>query len=316
MDRLFGIVLAAGNGQRVDGFIRRLGGRQIPKQFYAFTGRRSMLQHTLARVETLVPRERVVVVVSADHAAFVRAQLADRPEGMVIAQPRNLDTLPGILLPLVHALRRDPDATVAVFPSDHFIWDEARFMESVKTAARAAEERPDRIVLLGVTPDTPEADYGWIAPSPDESLVAGRVRGVHSFHEKPGPNRGRIYLRNGYLWNTLVCVAKAATVYEMAREVAPHMMAYFDVLRHNLNTAHEAAIVRGMYARMEPLNVSKDLFQRMPHRLLVMPVEGAGWSDWGREERVRETLDRYGLVLREGARPKTERAHPALALQV
>ncbi len=302
MDRPSAIVLAAGNGQRVDAFIRRIGGRPCPKQFYAFTGRRSMLEHTLARVETLIPRERVVVVVSDDHAEHVQAQLADRPVGNVVGQPRNLDTLPGVLLPLVHILGRDPDATVAVFPSDHFVWDEARFMESVHAAAAVAAAQPERIVLLGVKPDAPETEYGWIAPAAAEGASA---LGVRAFVEKPSPSRGRALFRSGCLWNTLVFVTKAATLYAMAREVSPHMTAYFDALSAHLGTPDEERVLRGMYARMESLNLSRDLFRKRPERLLVLPVGDVGWSDWGREERIIQTLDRYKLPLR-GASPGPE----------
>ncbi|HXG21659.1 MAG TPA: hypothetical protein VNN62_21605 [Methylomirabilota bacterium] len=44
------------------------GGRRI-KQFSALIGRRSMLEQTVARVERLIPRERILAVVSADHGA-------------------------------------------------------------------------------------------------------------------------------------------------------------------------------------------------------------------------------------------------------
>jgi mannose-1-phosphate guanylyltransferase len=65
--KLWGIVLAAGEGARVRGFLQQLcGGRGI-KQFCAVIGRRSLLEHTLARVEQLIPRERMLVVVSTDH---------------------------------------------------------------------------------------------------------------------------------------------------------------------------------------------------------------------------------------------------------
>ncbi|MEW6683372.1 MAG: sugar phosphate nucleotidyltransferase [Nitrospirota bacterium] len=315
MDQVSAIVLAGGNGHRVDQFIQRLEGRACPKQYHVFTGRRSMLQHTLDRVEMLIPRERIFTVVSPDHAEHVARQLGDRPTGTVIAQPRNLETLPGILLPLTHIRKRDPHATVAVFPSDHFVWDEAKFMEYVRAGVSAVEQYPDKLVLLGVKPDAPESDYGWIAPGGRVPTADGSMAlKVRSFCEKPGPNRGDVFLRNGYLWNTLVFVAKAATLYAMARDVAPHMVAYFDVLSYNIGMPSEPAILRGMYARMESMNISRDLFQKTANRLFVLPVEGIGWSDWGRAERIVETLDRYGLSLRRPVSPYAERADMPAAL--
>jgi mannose-1-phosphate guanylyltransferase len=299
MDRLWGIVLAAGNGRRVESFIQKIGGGSCPKQFYAFTGRRTMVQHTIDRVERLVPRNRIISVVGMNHTAEVQEQLRDRPAGTVIFQPENRDTLPGILLPLVHVLDRDPESTVAVFPSDHFIWDEARFMEYVRFAARVTDLFPKRVVLLGVKPDSPELDYGWIKPGQVVVEENGHVsRKVCSFHEKPRPDRAMSFFNGGHLWNTLVFVGKAITLYEMAREFAPRMVSYFDLLSFNLGRSKEQDVLRGMYARMESMNISSDLFQKAADRLMVLPVQNVGWNDWGREERIVETLDRYGLSLR------------------
>ena len=113
--KLWGIVLAAGEGTRAREFLRQLcGGRGI-KQFCAVLDTRSMLEHTLARVERLIPRERILVVVSTP-SGRVTQHLAHWPAENVIYQPANRDTAPGILLPLTYISHRDPLATVTVFP--------------------------------------------------------------------------------------------------------------------------------------------------------------------------------------------------------
>jgi mannose-1-phosphate guanylyltransferase len=119
--KLWGIVLAAGEGTRVHDFLAQFCGGQGIKQFCAAIGRRSLLEHTLVRVERLIPRERILIVVSTDHRAEVAAQLAHWPPDNVIFQPRHRGTAPGILLPLAHLSHREPFATVAIFPSDHCI---------------------------------------------------------------------------------------------------------------------------------------------------------------------------------------------------
>src|SRR6266481_6395303 len=119
--KLWGIVLAGGECARVRHFLQRLCGNRGIKQFCALIDSRSMLEHTLARVERLIPRERILVVVSRNHREEVTQQLAHWPTDNVIVQPANRDTAPGILLPLAHISYRDPSATVAVFPSDPFV---------------------------------------------------------------------------------------------------------------------------------------------------------------------------------------------------
>lgn len=109
--KLRGIVLAAGEGSRVRTFLQqRCGGRGI-KQFCAVIGRRSMLEHTLARVERLIPRERILVIVSQDHQPEAQAQLAHWPKHHVIVQPGNRDTAYGVapLLSPIPSEMLEPD---------------------------------------------------------------------------------------------------------------------------------------------------------------------------------------------------------------
>jgi mannose-1-phosphate guanylyltransferase len=108
-----------------------------------------MLQHTFDRAERLIPRRKILTVVTKHHLApEVCRQLADRAPGSVIVQPENKDTGPGILLPLTYLHKRCPEATLAVFPSDHFILEEDRFIDHVSLAARAVHHDPSQIVLL------------------------------------------------------------------------------------------------------------------------------------------------------------------------
>src|SRR5713226_7466220 len=161
-----GIILAAGEGERLRPFIQRLRLDHLPKQYVNFVGARSMLEQTFSRVERLIPPDRVFTVVSRDHLRYpeARQQLSGRPDGTVVLQPENRETGPGILLPLMHLYKRYPEAVVAIFPSDHFIAQEEIFMAYVDLALWAVERHPSYLVLLGVEPDEPEPEYGYILP--------------------------------------------------------------------------------------------------------------------------------------------------------
>ena len=74
--KLWGIVLAGGDGTRVRDFLAQLCGGSGIKQFCAVIGRRSMLEHTLARVERLIPRDRTLVIVSQDHREEAAQQIS------------------------------------------------------------------------------------------------------------------------------------------------------------------------------------------------------------------------------------------------
>ena len=120
-ENLWSIVLAGGDGVRTKEFILRWLGYEKPKQYCVFVGSRSMFQHTLDRAARLTPWERVVVVAARHHQYEVWDQLDGRPASMVLFQPKNVDTVAGIFLPLTYILAHDPLATVVIYPSDHFI---------------------------------------------------------------------------------------------------------------------------------------------------------------------------------------------------
>lgn len=292
--KLWGIVLAGGEGSRVREFLSHLcGGRGI-KQFCAVIGRRSMLEHTLARVERLIPRERILIVVSTDHRSEVTAQLAHWPRENVIFQPLNRDTTPGILLPLAHVSHREPFATVAIFPSDHFILNEARFLTSVRTAVEETYHFPRDLMLLGMTPGGIDEGYGWIEPQEQE---AGRqTRAVRQFWEKPSPLQAHALLRRGALWNTFVCVVRANTLWEMTRQAAPDLYTAFMTIRRALLAPHAAFITERIYQTLRSVNFSVEVCTPLATRLRVLPVPDVGWSDWGSVERICESLQQLGKL--------------------
>ncbi len=292
--QLWGIVLAAGEGTRVREFLTQAcGGRGI-KQFCAVTGRRSLLQHTLDRAEQLIPRERILVVVSTDHRAEVEAQLADWPAENIIYQPRNCDTAPGILLPLAYVSHRDPLAHVVIFPSDHFIRHEAHFLHAVSCAVAEVERFPNDFILLGIAPDVAEEDYGWIEPrNTDDRRV---TRGVQRFWEKPDPATTHRLLSRGALWNTFVCVAWAPTIWNMVRQVAPDIDAAFADIRHAVGTRVETEVIARVYASLRCLSFSSGVCEPLVSRLRVLPVPDVGWSDWGSVRRICDSLAQMGKL--------------------
>jgi mannose-1-phosphate guanylyltransferase len=310
-----GIVLAAGEGTRLSPLIHRLRGEHLPKQYVNFVGTRSMLEHTFARVETLIAPHRIFTVVSQCHLSHVDAQrqLSSRPKGTVILQPENKETGPGLLLPLLHIDKCHPDAVVAVFPSDHFIIGEDLFMEHVDVACRAVDQDPSQVVLLGMAPDAPETEYGYIlphkGPSPDPR---SGIHPVLRFTEKPDPRAAQRIIRQGGLWNTMVVVFRARSLLHLLQKIVPLLYQSFQRARNAIGTPSEADVLAETYQRIEPVNFSRGFLEvlalRYPRRLAVLPVHGVLWSDWGSEHRIMNVLQKTGRLNRASctARPGSQ----------
>lgn len=309
-----GIVLAAGEGKRLQSFIHRLLGNILPKQYVNFIGTRSMLQHTFGRAEKLIPSERLFTVVGRNHLSYpeVGQQLSNRPSGTVVVQPVNKDTGPGILLPLMHLYRCFPDATTVIFPSDHFIVEEELFMAHVDLACRVVERYPQYMVLLGIHPSEPEPDYGYIVPGPKANHLAPlSIHGVSQFIEKPDRHAAQELMLRGGLWNTMVMIFKARTMVDLVCRAAPQMYRFFAQILEAIGTTWETDAVNDAYQHMQAVNFSRELLEVLPGErascLLVLPVRGVFWSDWGSEQRVLSALGiagcqegRHGVTENEG----------------
>jgi mannose-1-phosphate guanylyltransferase len=296
-----GIVLAGGDGKHLQPFIDRLRGDGLPKQYMNFIGSRSMLEHTFQRAEKLISADHLFTVVNQDHLRFpdVRRQLSNRPAGKVVVQPENKETGPGLLLPLIHLIKRYPDSTVVVFPSDHFIEESDLFMVHVELAFRAVERDPFGLILLGMEPSGAEPEYGYIlAGQRVESLLASGVREVSKFIEKPKPSSVRALILKGALWNTMVMVFKAEMLLDLVRRTAPTLFGFFDRIAEAVGTGSETDVVEEVYRQLEPVNFSQGLLVplslQLPSPLLVLPVQGVHWSDWGSERRIRNVLEKIG----------------------
>ena len=292
--KLWGMVLAGGEGARVRHFLQRLCGNRGIKQFCALVDSRSMLEHTLARVERLILRRRILVVVSREHRQEVTEQLAHWPKDNVIFQPANCETGPGILLPLAHLSQRDPLATVAVFPSDHFIKDEDRFATCLQNAIIETKRFPEELMLLGVTPDKAEESYGWIEPR--EVEAGWESRKVKRFWEKPSGMQAQVLLKREALWNTFVFFTRAASLWQMVRHAAPDLYKAFVKIRRALGSFQVEQVTENVYATLRSANFSSEICQPLSARLRVFPVPEVGWSDWGSAERILTSLKQMGKL--------------------
>jgi mannose-1-phosphate guanylyltransferase len=292
---VWSVILAGGEGERTRPFIQQWLGSSKPKQYCTFVGNRSMLQHTLDRADRVGKSHQKVTVIAEHHLPYARETINPQQKGEVILQPNNCGTAAGIFLPLTYVRARDPKASVVIYPSDHFVFPEDRFSETVRRATVAIDVLQDRVILVGVRPTRLELDYGWV----NVGGILGRqgnscIRQVESFMEKPSPLEALQAMSNGGLWNTLVMVAKVETLWSLGWQCIPIIMEHFERLGRSINTVHEKQVLHQVYQHMPVLNFSSDLLQKVPERLGVIELEEVLWSDWGRPERIVETLEVLG----------------------
>lgn len=193
--RLWGVALAGGDG-RLPALARRVCGDERPKQYVPLLGDRTLLRQTIDRVALAIPPTRTAVVTLRSHAAYFAEGWAGSTPPRVLVQPLDRGTGAGVLLAVYWVSAQDPDATVAVFPSDHFVSDEVTFMAHVARIAAWVDAHSDRLVLLGARPSAAEVEYGWIELGrPLDSTNDQRMWEVRRFWEKPSDAQGSLVSR-------------------------------------------------------------------------------------------------------------------------
>lgn len=284
------LILAGGEGSRLQSLTTTAAGVAIPKQFCSFGGEASLLHDALRRAQTVTTASQTCAVVSEHHRLWWQAMDLRIPAPNVIRQPCNRGTAIGILLPLLQILHRDPDAALLVLPSDHFVRDEAVLAASLRAAMRQVRRRPDGIVMLGISPDEADPELGYIV---SDSAGTMDLRAVSEFVEKPNAAVARALIARGGVWNSFIFAAHGRTLLRAFEQSCRELALEMWEIVSSPDRLSQADHLADLYKRAPALDFSRDILQRAPELLRVLTVPPCGWSDLGTPRRVSEALNRF-----------------------
>ncbi len=274
-ESVFAVIMAGGRGTRFWPLSRR----DRPKQFLRVTPGGTLIQNTVARIEPVIPADRVLIVLGEDQRQLASQQLPDLPHTNFIVEPVGRNTAPAIGLASRVILERDPDAVMVVLPADHVIDDEDDFRQVLCAAATAAS-RSDVLVVLGIRPDRPETGYGYIRPGGLWEIEAGRqFLKVERFAEKPSREDAAAYVEQGDLWNSGMFIWRASAIRDRLRIHMPALHAALDDLFADRNGAGRARRLRDLYPRLEAVSIDYGVMEKA-REVVVLPCE-FGWNDVG-----------------------------------
>ena len=274
------LVLAAGEGSRLRSLTTTASGLAVPKQFCSLSGGPSLLQDAVRRAAAVAAPEHVCGVVARQHRCWWHGQLKLLAPDNVVVQPENRGTAHGIMLPLLHLYARDPDGVVVLLPADHYVRDEESLARSLREAAALARRQRDDIFLLGVEPDAPDPELGYIVPAPPDGRGATPVA---RFVEKPSADAARTLLEQGALWNVFIVAASVRALLSLfAQDFSAPLAQMQQAIRSSSLTNH--------YARLPNADFSRDVLEGQSGRLRVVSAGNCGWTDLGTPQRVADTL--------------------------
>ena len=294
MPRLYALVLSGGSGTRLWPRSRK----RKPKQFLDLVGDRTLLQDTVARISELIPDERIFVVAPPEHRALIHEQIPElRADHLVIEPyPRGNAAAIGLAMAALHAF--DPDAVVAVLPSDHVVTKQGAF-RSVLIAATAAAEA-GWLVTLGIAPQSADTGFGYIeAGEPLEVAAALPVLKVKRFIEKPKADAAaKLLAAGGHYWNAGMFVWRTSAILDAYREHLPKTAQALDALAGAIGSPRYEGVLAEVWEETDRTTIDYGIAERADN-VAVVPAD-IGWHDVGNWSRLADIAAVAGSPLDDG----------------
>ncbi len=287
MSKVYAVIMAGGAGTRFWPASRAL----RPKQLLPLTGGAPLLAETVRRLAPLVTEDRVVIVTGEHLAEGTAKAVPNVPRAQILKEPAPRNTAPCIAWANAVIAKLDPDAVVAVLPSDHFIGDEPAFRKVLERAIASAAG--GRVTTVGIVPNRPETGYGYIELG--EELGDG-VRKVARFVEKPDRATAEKFVSGKqHLWNAGMFFFRVKDMTALVGKHLPELAAGIATI-----DADASALAR-VFPTLPSISIDHGVMEKA-EGLAVVPGE-FGWNDVGSWQSAWELgrKDERGNALDEGA---------------
>ncbi|MDO8753252.1 MAG: mannose-1-phosphate guanylyltransferase [Anaerolineales bacterium] len=272
----YAVIMAGGGGTRLWPVSRK----ERPKQLLPLLGQETLFQSTVRRLEDLFPPERIIVVTVEEQALEMKQQAPEIPEENYLIEPAPRGTASVVGLAAMVLQKRDPHASMAVLPSDHFIRNVDLFHYLLKAAFEVAGD--GYLVTLGITPTAPSTAYGYIQQGrPVDGDYKYPVYTVVRFKEKPDEQAAGQLLRSGdHSWNSGMFIWRADTILNEINKQMPQLSAELKVIGQAWGTPKQNDLLHERWQALKNETVDYGIMEQA-ERVAVLPAGGLGWSDVG-----------------------------------
>ena len=243
------VILAGGSGTRFWPRSRRARAKQV----LALDGERSMIQQTVERLKPLATLQNTWIITNQFLGQEIADQLPGLPAGQLIQEPVARNTAPACGLAAFLIEKQNPDAVLGVFPSDHVIGDEPRFLKTLQKGIALAAAG-ENIIVLGIEPQRAETGYGYIETTDLTSDDAALH--VRRFIEKPNQNKAEEFVAAGnYFWNSGMFLWSARTLANAVREHLPETAPLLETIAAAWGTPQFDKVFHDVYGKCENISV-------------------------------------------------------------
>ncbi len=286
------VIISGGSGSRLWPISRT----SYPKQFCEIFDE-PLLEHTLKRVAPMGTP--MIITVQSLKVLTDRCMTNLRlPLENVIYEPFAKNTAPAVAL-LCHVLEQQGkrNEIVGVFPADHLVGKEKKFLEIVKLAEKCAGE--GKVVTLGIQPDHPSTGFGYIECTKDEYKKEGDlvVRKVRQFSEKPDLGTAKAFVESGnHFWNAGMFVFKVDTMIRAFEKFLPDVWKVVSKIEKDRKNLTE------MYGQVQSMSVDKGVMEKLEEQVCI--PSDIEWSDLGSWDDYAKMAD-LGIISQGTNKAKT-----------
>ncbi len=269
------VIMAGGSGTRLWPLSRK----NFPKQFLDLGTGKTLIEHTYDRARAMVAQEHVFIATTAQHERKIREIFPQVADQNIFLEPDRRETGPAIAAAAVAlSILGKHDEPALFLWADHVFTDEDALLNGLAIMRKLIEEDPNRIVIIGHTPTSPETGFGYMQMG---EKIAGYedVYKIDSFKEKPDEEAAQRYVLDGsYFWNIgYMCVTPSFLLKELQAYAPDLSQAVSKYAATYKEQGKEAAAQ--IYGEMPKIAIDYALNERTPN---IIAVTGDyGWSDVG-----------------------------------
>lgn len=265
------IILAGGKGTRLWPLSREL----LPKQFIKIFDDESLFQKAIKRALKFSTEKEIFIVTNKNYKFRVIDELqninVNIPNENILIEPEGKNTLPAVYYASKIITEKFNDCNFIVFPSDHLIDDNDKFINAIKNSEIFAE---NWLITYGIKPAHPSTGYGYIKPG---EKISENVYKVEEFKEKPNLELAKKYLNAGYLWNSGMFLFNTELFTEAVKNYATEIYENFK----NTN-------IEKIYKNLKEISIDYGIMEKASN-VAIVPID-VYWNDLGSFDAIYESF--------------------------
>ncbi|MFA6296098.1 MAG: sugar phosphate nucleotidyltransferase [Patescibacteria group bacterium] len=271
------VILAGGTGTRFWPQSRE----STPKQFSKIIADKTMIELTYERFLADFKKEDIYFSTNQKFAKIIKKIFPKVSKENIIIEPEKRDTAPAMGFVAAYLDNKFPNDPMVFIPSDHYIADVKKFIQSLKLASKFIE-KTGKMMDIAITPNFPSTVLGYTHIGKKSQETNGiKIYEFKGHVEKPDYKTAERYLKAGdYLWHANFYMWTPKLFLEAYKKYSPiHYKSLAKIKEYLKNKDLKKA--DDEFKKMPKDSIDYAITEKMdPKDVLIIKGE-FGWSDIG-----------------------------------